>query len=205
MGILLLGPGQSRAFRTLWMLEEVAAVCDIEFEHQIKGYPTEEETELLVSLNPMGQFPVIQDDGFVLRESMAINHYLASKYDVLQPQSLESQALAWQWAFWAMTAVETPALNALKYTFGMMGFEKDSEKVKEQGAVLERPLRVLDDALGGAEFLLDDEFCVADLNVASVIMWVTMADLDVGDYANVTNWFQRCMSREAAQKLQPTD
>ena len=201
MTVLALGPGQSRTFRTLWMLEEIRAEKNIDYEHQIKGYPTEEEGELLRSLNPMAQFPVIKDGDFVLRESMAINLYLAAKYDVLEPQSLESKSLSWQWSFWAMTAVETMALEAMYYTHGIMGHEKDADKVKEQVDALQRPLRVINDALGESEYLLGGEFSVADLNVASVMMWVVNAQIDSSAFPNLERWYEHCHGRDAAVKL----
>ena len=201
MSILVLGPGQSRVFRTLWMLGEIAAVRQLEYDHQVNGMPSDQDMEFVRSLNPMAQFPVIKDDDFVLRESMAINLYLAEKYDVLHPSALEERALVYQWSFWVMTAVETPALNALKHTFGMMGFDQDAAKVEENGVLLERPLRVLDAELAESNYLLGEEFTVADLNVASVFNWINMADLNISQYVHAMRWFQQCIGRDVPSKL----
>src|SRR5262249_56668814 len=68
-----------------------------------------------LALNPNGHVPVIDDDGFILCESMAINLYLAKKYGAggLYPSGLQDEARAWQWSFWGMTEVERPLLTAL--------------------------------------------------------------------------------------------
>lgn len=45
-------------------------------------YPgREHKSEWFLKLNPLGQLPVIDDDGLVLRDAQAILAYLAAKYD----------------------------------------------------------------------------------------------------------------------------
>jgi glutathione S-transferase len=49
---------------------------------QIDFYPgREHKSELFLRINPLGQLPVIDDDGFVLRDAQAILVYLAARYD----------------------------------------------------------------------------------------------------------------------------
>ncbi|KAA3441664.1 glutathione S-transferase [Mesorhizobium sp. SARCC-RB16n] len=48
----------------------------------IDFYPgREHKSEWFLKLNPLGQLPVINDDGLILRDAQAILVYLASKYD----------------------------------------------------------------------------------------------------------------------------
>src|SRR4029434_9221555 len=64
------------------------------------------------AINPAGRIPAIDDDGFRLAESMAINIYLAKKHGgELAPKSLEEEARMLQWSFWAMTEVEKSLLT----------------------------------------------------------------------------------------------
>ena len=45
-------------------------------------YPgREHKSEWFLRINPLGQLPVIDDDGFMLRDAQAILVYLASRYD----------------------------------------------------------------------------------------------------------------------------
>ena len=128
-------------------------------------------TAELLAANAMGQSPTIDDDGFALAESMAINLYLARKHGQLAPATLEDEAQTWRWSFWAMTAVEPGLLDVLKHKFGVMGYEQDDEAAKAAAEPLERPFNVLEQALEGRDYLLGDAFTVADLNVASVMAW----------------------------------
>ncbi|RVA68129.1 glutathione S-transferase N-terminal domain-containing protein, partial [Mesorhizobium sp. M7A.F.Ca.CA.001.11.2.1] len=45
-------------------------------------YPgREHKSEWFLKLNPLGQLPVIEDEGLILRDAQAILVYFASKYD----------------------------------------------------------------------------------------------------------------------------
>ena len=197
MGLEIFGYSQSRAFRALWMAEEIKAAKGMDFEHTNSSPMPGPELDALFKLNPMGQVPVIRDDGFVLRESMAINLYLAKKYEVLSPATLEDEALAWQWSFWVMTAVESHTLEALKYKIGMMGVEQDDAKVDAEMEALSKPLDVLEDYLSSHQSLIGESFTVADLNVASVLMWLRMGQIDMSKYDAVCEWLDRCLGRQA--------
>src|SRR5690349_22189355 len=61
-----------------------------------------------LALNPNGRLPFIDDDGFVLFESLAITLYLAKKHAHagLYPATLAAAAKAWQWSFWAISEAD---------------------------------------------------------------------------------------------------
>ncbi len=58
-------------------------ILDVEYEPvAIDFYPGKEhKSEWFLKINPLGQLPVLNDDGFVLRDAQAILVYLASKFD----------------------------------------------------------------------------------------------------------------------------
>ncbi len=198
MSLKIYGFSRSRAFRSIWMAEEIKAAKGQDFEHDGRFFGDGELKNTLLQLNPMGQVPVIDDDGFVLAESMAINCYLAKKYGVLAPTSLEQEAKALQWSFWVMTAVETAALDYLNYAFGIMGAEIDEEKAAEVAQKFERPFGVLENHLKNSPYLVGDEFTVADLNVAGVFMWVASGEGNLDAYPMISKWLQSCLGRQAA-------
>ena len=132
---------------------------------------------------------------------MAINLYLAKKYGGdLAPRDLQEDALATQWSFWVMTEVEKTLLQALFHATGMMGAEKSAEKCNACLEQLQPAWRVLDGALAGREYLMGERFTVADLNVASVLVWSRIAGADLSAHPDLSGWFARCTGRPALSR-----
>lgn len=187
------GATQTRTFRTLWMLEELGLPYE---QNPVSSKET--RTPEFLKVNPNGHVPVLEDGNLKLVESMAINLYLASKYDKgLWPKSLEDQARAYQWSFWVMLEMEADLLGALWNLVLAPEDKRDPERAAKSQQRLQAPLKVLDDALAGKQYLACDSFTVADLNVAAVLSWSKGAGVDLAPFANVNRWFQDCFGRPA--------
>ena len=193
MSLTVYGPPQSRAMRVLWMARELG----LAFDHQ-PGFDDGKPSAALLAANPMGQVPAIEDDGFALAESMAINIYLAKKHGKLAPNSLAEEADTLRWSFWAVSTVEKPLLEALLKSLGLMGHARDADAARAILDSLQGPFDVLNQALAGRDYLLGGAFTVADLNVASVLGWGRMAGADFAGQPNVAAWLGRCLGRDAA-------
>jgi glutathione S-transferase len=199
MALKIYGVARSRAYRTLWM----AAELGLDYQH-VKLDFADGSTHRpdYLAINPNGHVPAIDDDGFRLWESMAINLYLAKKYGRgaggLYPQRLEDEARAWQWSFWAMTEVERPALAALLNRIGPED-RRDTAAADEAERALAAPLKVLDAAVATTPYFLGEQFTVADLNVASVLAWARQARVGLAAVPRAEAWLKRCHDRPAAQ------
>ena len=192
------GIARSRAFRTLWMAKELG----LDYEHvQTNFAEGGTRTPEYLAINPNGHVPAIDDDGFALWESMAINLYLAKKYGAgrLYPSHLHHEALAWQWSFWVMTEAERPVLTAMFNRALYPEDKRDAAAADEAERQLQQPLKVLDGALANSAYLVGDEFGVADLNVASVLSWARPARIDLSGVPKMADWFKRCADRPAAR------
>ena len=136
------------------------------------------------------------DGDLVLWESIAINLYLAQKYKgpvhCSEPDVL---GLATQWSFWAM--LETEALLLLQHRAVLPEFARDASYAERDELLLKRPLGVLNDALAGHDYLAGNSFTVADLNLASILVWGRMARLNLLKYPEVARWFDACLARPA--------
>jgi len=191
------GVPQSRAARTLWMAQE----CGVPYEHIQMDFLTDTKTDAFKAINPNGRVPVIDDDGLIIWESMAINLYLAKKYGGdLAPKNAAEEAHANQWSFWVMTEVEKPLLNAWFARIGMMGMTKDEALAMKYFEELRRPLDVLNAHLAKHEYILGNRFTVADLNVACVLNWASAGRFSLAGWPQVEAWLGKCAARPAAQK-----
>ena len=177
----------------------------IPFEHVAVEMKDLKGPEFL-KVNPNGKVPALVDGDFQLFESMAINLYLAAKYNKngLLPASLEDQARANQWSFWGMTEVEKPLLAVLMDMFMTAPDKRKPEAVAEALKMLPRPLNVLNGALQGRDYLLGSAFTVADLNLTSICSWAKLIKFDFAPYPNVGAWLDRCLARPAYKAARAT-
>jgi glutathione S-transferase len=159
------------------------------------------KTPEYLAVNPNGRIPAIDDDGFKLWESMAINLYLAKKHGrVLLPKTLEGEAEAIQWSFWVMTEVEKPALAVLLHRVFLPKDQRDAKLADEGERLLQKPLTVLDQRLATTGYLVGPTFTVADLNVASVLSWARIGGVGFTEFPRVDRWLAGCLQRPAAVK-----
>src|SRR5271165_2627739 len=186
------GVARTRAFRALWMAEELSIPYrQVPIEIGEAGARAPE----FASLNPNGRLPFIDDGGFGLSESLAITLYLAKKHSTgrLYPGTLEGEAKAWQWSFWAIAEVDRGvniwSLHAVRLPPG----ERNAALRDEALQVIAAPFQVLDAAVMAQRYLLGEDFTVADLNVASVIS--RAVDMDLSAWPHLNTWLMRCLDR----------
>jgi glutathione S-transferase len=196
--IKIYGVPQSRAMRALWMANE----CGIKYENVPTSFTRDTRKPDYLKINPNGHIPtLVDDDGTIIWESMAVNLYLAQKYGgALWPKSLVDQAHAVQWSIWAMTEVEPPLMTILMNKLFLPEAQRDAKAAKAAEEALQVPLAVLDGQLKGRKYVLGDTCTVADINVASVLSLISFIGLKADRHANVARWFGELMSRPAARK-----
>jgi hypothetical protein len=87
--------------------------------------------------------------------------------------------LAAQWSFWAMLEMEALLLELLNHRAVLPEFARDASYAERDELLLSKPLGVLHDTLAERDHLADGQFSVADLNVASILVWGKMGRLDL--------------------------
>jgi glutathione S-transferase len=190
------GYARSRTLRTLWMLEELGLPYDhVDLSSQAGGTRTPD----FLKINPAGHIPAIDDDGFRLSESMAINLYLAKKHAKLHPATPQGEAKALQWSFWAAHEVDRQVVQWVINTTSLPIEQRSAKAALAAREELEWPLQVLNGELGKQQYLADaDTFTVADLNVAAVLYRLLFVDM--ADKPHLDQWLKRCWDRPAAKR-----
>ena len=190
----LFGTARSRALRAVWGMEEVG----IAYEHVPVGFGPDSKTPEYLAVNPNGRIPALIDGDLQLFESMAINLYLAKHYGgALYPSGAADEARAWQWSVWAISEIEPLQMNIVVQKLFTPEEKRNPKIVDSATRGLQRPLRVLDAALAGRDWLLGGQFSVADLNVASVMHLMKNIDFGYAEHANVQRWADACYARPA--------
>ena len=195
----LFGISGSRALRALWGIEETG----IDYEQVPVTYGADSKTGDYLAVNPNGRVPALVDGDLQLFESMAINLYLAKHYGgALYPSSAADEARAWQWSVWAISEIEPLQMQVVVQKL-FTPEEKRDPKVSERAIKgLQRPLKVLDAALAGRDWLLGNAFSVADLNVASVMLLMQRVGVGYAEHTNVQRWANACYARPALARAQ---
>ena len=192
----LYGIAQSRAFRNLWMLEELG----LPYEQVKIGFENMKVVDpRLHALNPNRKLPTLDAGGTILFESMAINLYLAEKHGgPLKWADAAEAGRCFQWSLWVANEME-PKSQAWGFAKFMAPEPRDAKAIEAAAAGMDASLTVLDGALKGRDWLAADRFTVADCNVAGVLYRLLWFD-GLGRYANVKAWMDRCWARPAARK-----
>jgi glutathione S-transferase len=195
-GLRIYGIARTRAYRALWVAMELG----LDYEHlPIEIGDAGARSSEFLAINPNGRLPVIVDDDFVLFESLAITLYLAKKHSLgkLYPATLEAEARAWQWSFWAIAEVDR-GVNIWSLHAVRLPPQERNEALREEALkVIAAPFAVLDAALAKTPYLLGDDFTVADLNVAAVIS--RAIEMDLSAVPHLKAWLTRCLDRPAAR------
>ncbi len=189
------GIARTRAVRALWIAKELG----LDYEHvPIEIGEAGARTAAYLAGNPNGRLPAIDDDGFVLWESLAITLYLAKKHSTgkLYPADLRAEAKTWQWSLWALNEVDRGVNIWSLHAVRLPPEDRDRQKLAEALKVIAKPFAVLDGELGKRAFLIGDDFTVADLNVAAVIS--RAIDMDLSATPHLGAWLHRCLERPAA-------
>lgn len=189
------------------MLEEIG----LRYEpHLVDIGKDESWTPEFLSLNPNGKIPAIIDpngpDGtpLGLAESGAILIYLADKTGRLLPDGNRRYETI-QWVMWQMGHVG-PMFGQVGFFNRYAGKEWDDKRPLERYAdESKRLLGVLDGRLQGREWVMGDEYTIADIAllgwVRNLIVFYEAAHLvEYEGFTNVHRWLNAGLARPAVQR-----
>lgn len=211
MTLKIYGVLRSRASRNVWLAKELG----IAFEHvpviqayrladpAAPGAPFNTSSPAFRAINPNGLIPSIDDDGFVLHESLAINLYLAKTAGgPLAPRDAREDALMTMWALWAATECEANALRILQNRRPRREDEQDPSVADAATAALRRPFGVLEAALrAGGGHVVGGRFTVADINLAEIFRYAQPAEELFAAHPHVKAWIEACQARPAFREM----
>lgn len=174
----------------------------------VENRPSRPNEPDVLSVNPNGRIPAMDDNGFRLSESNAIMCYLCSKTDnALYPDDPQQRGQINQWLNWDM-AHWTPAYQPIQFERlikGMTGRGAPDESVI--AAALERFKReatYLNKSLAGRDWLVGEAPTLADFAVGAGLTHADAMDLPYKDYANIAAWNERVKALDGFQKTVPS-
>ena len=197
--LTLYGSSQGRASRSLIALEELG----LDYRHvPLKPWEVKADAERLAALNPNARVPVLDDDGLIVWESMAINLYLGDRYGgPLWPATAADRARLYQWSIWGQTSIDVMARHRAR-----LGKEPAAKAAAEAERLA--ALTILDRALADRPYLLGGSFTLTDLNLAATLVepWEggrIDGDLDPAAHGlpSLGDWLARCTRRDSWNRV----
>lgn len=189
-----IGRGLVRDLRVRWALEEAA----LPYTARLLEMGDQDQPEYR-ALQPFGQVPILEEDGFVLFESGAIVLHIGERSEALLPKDSNARARAIQWLIAALNSIEPYVANVLLIDF----FYANEEwaKLRRPGAVefVERRLSALSKSLGDKPFLDGDRFTAGDLMMATVLNFLRHTDIASRD-SRLVSYIERCFARPAYKR-----
>lgn len=191
--IKLVGTRKTRAFRVLWLLEELG----IEYEHS----PVAPHSDGIKSHNPAGKIPALIVDGTVISDSVAIMTYLADAHGQFTFAAGTIQR--------AVQDSHTQFLNdefdgclwtGARHTFVLpeehrMPAVKDSLKWE-----FERSLGRFMERLGDGPYLMGETMTIADILACHCGNWATNARFPLDSQPGFKTYTDRLRDRPAYKR-----
>ncbi|EIM01349.1 glutathione S-transferase [Rhodanobacter thiooxydans] len=190
------------------MLEETGLPYE---SHLVDIGNDESHTPEFLALNPNGKIPAIIDpagpggEPLALFESGAILLYLAEKSGQFLPADPARRWETIQWLFFQMASIG-PMFGQVGFFHKYAGREyEDKRPLARYVNESKRLLGVLDGRLAGREWIMGDEYSIADIAtlgwVNNLITWYEARELvDYDRFAHVGGWLERGLARPAVHR-----
>lgn len=163
----LIGSKKSRAFRTLWMLEELG----LEYDHD----PSPPHAPSVLEVNPSGKIPALVVEGSVVTDSTAILTYLADAQGLFtQPAGSIGRARQDAVTGTILDEVEGALWTASKHSYVLPKDKCASEVVETAKWEFARSIARMEDVLDGP-FLMGEEISVPDFIFVHCLGWAKLA------------------------------
>ena len=180
--------GLSRDLRALWAAEECGLPYTVQIIDAMRGGLGTPEH---LRLQPFGQLPVIDDDGFLLFESGAIVHYLAEKSGKLLPPDPQGRALALQWTLAALNTLEPQTQMLAIIDLGFPDAAWARERRPEVEKMARRRLTVFEAQLAERPYLMGEDLQAPDILLARVLRQIRHTTL-LHDFPDLAAYCDRC-------------
>ncbi len=186
--------GQVRDLRARWALEEAG----IPYRVRLLGVGDDQNNPAYRAMQPFGQVPILEEDGFVLFESGAIVLHISGRAgDALLPQDPKARARVVQWVFAALNSIEPwiQQVASIDYFYAA----EEWAKLRRPGALAfaQQRLTNLANTLDDKPYLDGDRFTAGDLMMCTVLR-ILPPLLD--DQPKLAAYVARCTARAAFQR-----
>ena len=156
-----------------------------------------------MSKNPYGRVPTIEEDGFVLYESTAILEYLEATRPEppLLPADVRSRALVAMHTKLCDLEFVPPCRKILVVKRFLPKERWVPERLQEAKTEVEKQLAILENWLEGRDYLVGNEFTLADVCYAPYLQFFSTLEVEPGP--RTAAWASRVVERPSVRQTKP--
>ena len=152
----------------------------------------------LDDINPKGYVPVLElDNGEILTENVAILQYIADQApesNLAPPNGTLERSRLQEWLGYINSEIHK--------SFGLMFIPDLPAEVREiLTQRLNKRLGYVEDRIAVTEFLMGDNFTVADAYLFIVLSWAPMLKFDLSAWPNIARWQAHVAERESVKEV----
>ena len=188
---------QSRAVRTVWLLEEIGQPYElVKFTLGQKEMRSPDYT----AINPNGRVPTLVDGDVTISESTAIAQYLSAKYAPALAPGPEAPNLAQylQWLHYAEGMIMPPINNYVVETILLPPERRNDEIAMRALKLLNRTLVAAEQHMEGRDFLAGN-FTIADTITGHAVVMARRLGADFANLSSLSAYADRLEARAAFQ------
>ena len=188
----VIGSPKTRAFRVMWMLEELGQSYAID--------PIPPRDKALLAINPSLKVPVLQDGNDYVIDSIAICQYLADKHGKMTfPAGTIQRAHQDSFTQFSVDDVESSLWVAAKHSFALPEEYRVPDVKRACKFDFDRAMTALSTRLGDRTYVMGDTFTVPDLMLGHCAGWAASMGWAPAQ-ENVLAYFKRIRERPAFLK-----
>ncbi len=205
----------SRSFRILWLLEELAVDYRVTCYERNKSYLAPDR---LQKIHPLGHAPILEVDDRTLVESGFIIEYLLKHYDKKQQfKPNDANETAWEnYTFWMhFSEASIMPLLVMRLVFTKVversplfikPISKGIRRQVERSMIkknLVKMMAMMENQLQDNDWFAGSVFSAVDIQMYIVVLATNAGNsLDSSKHAHLLDWLKRCRERAAFQRAE---
>ncbi len=198
---LYLNPLTANSIKMLFICNALG--INVEYQH-VQLHKGEHHSDTFLKLNPEAKVPVLIDNALTLTESNAILHYLAAKHhSSFWPTLIAEQSQVLKVMFWQANdfSVGVGPYAHRRVVMPQWGFDKVVIAEKEEQK-FHHALTTLETILEKRPALAGEVFSIADMSVASFMIFTGEAEMPMDNYTATLDWLARLKNQPWFKRTQ---
>ena len=190
---------QSRAVRSLWLLEELG--LEYELNH-MAFHPKDLKSDEHRARHPLGRIPVLEDGDVMIFESGAIADYILERHKNggLKPAPSDANFPTYlQWFHYCEGMVMPPINTIVVHTILLPEERRDEVVLGQAQRLLLKSLEGVEADMSDKDYLAGD-FSAADTMLGHSVLMTERMGLLADNYPNLSAYTARLKARPALQR-----